>query len=372
MQCPDCGYIFFKQAKICGSCGFDFKKAKPSSAPLFRNDSFSIFSGKKTPATEPEAQAIPADKEEIAVIGPPEDSRENPSLESREFLLDLSDARKVSQTAPLNSMTFQSTNTEYAPLEFSPDADINLKEFEVEGLGLGLEPKEPAGPLSQETPGSEGKENLFEIIEEPEGIESSPKEVEGLGLDLEPKEPAEPLSQETPGGEGKENLFEIIEEPEGIESIPKEENTDSPIETAANEGPDLETIPDAPPMNQENIFEINHLSDIPSEGNSVVEVSNEPEPTPETPEEEPVQSVTEPEAPVLDLGEEELSLDLETESLAEPPPPPIEIEELDLNLEIDDSEGPLSTANPEFPEIKIEDLGLELEDPDTPPGVEKP
>ena len=55
-----------------------------------------------------------------------------------------------------------------------------------------------------------------------------------------------------------------------------------------------------------------------------------------------------PKAPVLDLGEDEIS------------------------LELDDSEGPLSTANTETSEIEIEDLGLELEDSDSPPDSEKP
>jgi len=41
-------------------------------------------------------------------------------------------------------------------------------------------------------------------------------------------------------------------------------------------------------------------------------------------------------------------------------------------LELDDSEGPLSTANTETSEIEIEDLGLELEDSDSPPDSEKP
>jgi hypothetical protein len=49
----------------------------------------------------------------------------------------------------------------------------------------------------------------------------------------------------------------------------------------------------------------------------------------------------------------------------------VQIDELDLNLEIDDSDGPLTTADTEIPEIEIEDLGLELEDSDPPPDAEK-
>ena len=82
----------------------------------------------------------------------------------------------------------------------------------------------------------------------------------------------------------------------------------------------------------------------------------------------------EPKAPVLDLGEDEISLELDEDPKPESPPPapPVQIDELDLNLEIDDSEGPLSTTDTETPEIEIEDLGLELEDSDSPPDSEKP
>ena len=91
MQCPDCGYICFKQAKDCGNCGFNFKKAATSTATLFRNDSFTIFAGSKTPEKGQESSAVTAsaDSEEIAVMDPPEDSQKNPELESGEFLLNL-------------------------------------------------------------------------------------------------------------------------------------------------------------------------------------------------------------------------------------------------------------------------------------------
>ena len=96
MQCPDCGYICFKQAKDCGNCGFNFKKAATSAASLFRNDSFTIFAGSKTPEKGQESSAVTAsaDSEDIAVMDHPEDSQENPELESGEFLLNLSDADK--------------------------------------------------------------------------------------------------------------------------------------------------------------------------------------------------------------------------------------------------------------------------------------
>ena len=94
MQCPDCGYICFKRAKDCGNCSFNFKKAATSATTLFRNDSFTIFAGSKTPEKGQESSAVTAsaDSEDIAVMDHPEDSQENPELESGEFLLNLSDA----------------------------------------------------------------------------------------------------------------------------------------------------------------------------------------------------------------------------------------------------------------------------------------
>ena len=179
MQCPDCGYICFKQAKDCGNCGFNFKKAATSAASLFRNDSFTIFAGSKTPEKGQESSAVTAsaDSEDIAVMDHPEDSQENPELESGEFLLNLSDAGQESSATALESSTSDSDTLEFTPLEFGTDADINLEEVEVEGLRLWLEPleDEPSEPLPaiSET-GSE--ENSHEISEAPEGVDLAPEE----------------------------------------------------------------------------------------------------------------------------------------------------------------------------------------------------
>ena len=229
MQCPDCGYICFKQAKDCGNCGFDFKKAATSAASPFRNDSFTIFAGSKIPAKGQESSSatISADSEEIAVMDAPEGSQENPEVESGDFLLNLSDAEQESSATALESTTSDSDTLEFTPLEFGADANINLEEVEVEGLGLGLEPLEDEAPA----------------------------------------------------------------------------------------------------------LEINDLSAVSLEEKADIENAKEEET---------------PKAPVLDLGEDEIS------------------------LELDDSEGPLSTANTETSEIEIEDLGLELEDSDSPPDSEKP
>ena len=109
-------------------------------------------------------------------------------------------------------------------------------------------------------------------------------EVEGLGLGLEPleDEPSEtlPVTSET-----------------GSEEISLE-------------------ISEAPAL------EINDLSAISLEEKADIEHAKEEET---------------PKAPVLDLGEDEISLELDEDPEPErPPTPPVQIDELDLNLEIDE------------------------------------
>jgi len=73
-------------------------------------------------------------------------------------------------------------------------------------------------------------------------------------------------------------------------------------------------------------------------------------------------------APELDLGENEIALDLDdsTATLEPTPPAAAPLDDIELNLEIDDSDGPLTIQSPDIPDIEIEDLGLELESPDDP------
>jgi hypothetical protein len=317
MQCPECNYICFKQTKVCGGCGFNFKKAGTSAASLFRNASFSVFARPEESEINQEASAVTADIEEVAVMEPPEDSQENPEQESDDFLLNLSDAEAETVATDLKP-----PNSDSETLEFGTDSDINLEEVEVEGLGLGLEPFE--------------------------------------------EEPAIPVADET---KPDENILEITEEPEVIELAPDEGSSDSPIELAIDdEEPTLEVMPTSMP----EASTIETDDEVSLDGSADIEIAEDVIELTLTPslEQEEIESP----APVLDLGEDEISLeidgDFDTESHTEPPPLPVEIDELDLNLELDDSDGPLSTTNKEIPDIEIEDLGLELED--TPPDPEKP
>ena len=256
-------------------------------------------------------------------MDPPEGSQEN--TESGDFLLNLSDAEQEASATTLESSTSDTDNTEFTPLEFGANAAINLEEVEVEGLGLGLEPLEDepseSPPATSET---EPEENVLEISESPEVIDLSP-------------------------------------EPEVVDLTPEDESSDSPIEVAVDEELEIAT---ASPSEDETL-EINDLSEVSLDENTDAEDAKE---------EEVVQVEEEPAAPVLDLGEDEIALEIDEDPELEspPPPPPAQIDELELNLEIDDSEGPLATTNTETPELEIEDLGLELEGSDSPPDAEKP
>jgi hypothetical protein len=286
MQCPDCGYISFRQEKACGSCGFNFKKV--TTASLFRNDSFTVFRKEQESSDVSPLQA----GEDIAVMEHPEESRKKP--ESGEFLLDLSDAEQDHSKDNLKSEA-----VEFTPMEFSTDSYINLEEMEVEGLGLGLEPLEDEAS-TPETSKIEIEEAPSEISEEPNAMEDITLKINGLD---------EILSIEDSGLESSEKELEII--PSSAQNLEQ----DTPM------------------------------------------------------------------APILDLGNTELSLDLGEDLESESPSPPTtqpesKIDELEIQLEIDDSDGPLVTSSVEIPEIEIEDLGLELEDSedseDSPPDQEKP
>ncbi len=329
MQCPDCGYISFKQEKNCGSCGFNFKKAATSPESLFRNDSFTIFSIPKVSEKEQESldTSIPQTEEGIAVIDPPEGSQENPELESGEFLLNLSDAKKEELETNLKSDASEPDTSGFVPIKFGTDADINLEEMEVEGLGLGLEPLEEETATTQATSKTEHEETLIEVSEE----------LEVGNLDL-----------------ASENLDDLELKIDESEISPSEETevSESDSENTTLNKSDLEDAP---------LIESIALEET-KEGLEVVSLNQE-------------QDVVEPAAPVLDLGDTEIILDLDEDlepESPEPSPAPTQIDELEIKLEIDDSDGPLTINDDDTPEIEIEDLGLELEDSDSPPDPEKP
>jgi hypothetical protein len=165
MQCTDCGYISFKQKKNCGSCGFNFKKAATLPESLFRNDSFTIFSSRKSFEEESLDSSPLQVMEGIAVIDPPKSSQENQEPKSGKFLLDVSATNKEEPETSLKLDATESDTDGFIPIEFDTDADINLEEIEVEGLGLGLEPLEEEPEVS----GSNSESiplNIIDLLEE--------------------------------------------------------------------------------------------------------------------------------------------------------------------------------------------------------------
>ena len=148
MECPECCYISFKQEKNCGNCGFNFKKTATSPDSIFRNDSFTIFPRPEFFEEESLFASTPQTGEGIAVKDPPESSQENQKFDSGEFLLDLSDTNKEEPDTSLKPNASEPDIGGFIPMEFSTDADNNLEEIEVEGLGLGLEPLEEEPEIS--------------------------------------------------------------------------------------------------------------------------------------------------------------------------------------------------------------------------------
>jgi hypothetical protein len=64
--------------------------------------------------------------------------------------------------------------------------------------------------------------------------------------------------------------------------------------------------------------------------------------------------------PALDLGENEIALDLDDNPSITPAPPvaAAPLDEVELSLKIDDSDNPLTIQSQDIPDLEIEDLGL--------------
>lgn len=352
MQCPDCGYISFKQEKACGSCGYKFKKSAKSSKLFADSESFSIFAGASATSSQAKEQESQGNSysggESVGVM----DAHEEPSFidsETGDFNLDLSEAQtEVSEEVPDTSST-QTEEVDYEDLEFDPDADIDLGEVE----GLGLEPfDEPNAPETQtaETP-------------EVDAVPEKTSDDVSLATDIAAEIPNDDkpieleLTESNPEEEAHEAALEIQEPEDPILPIEPELEINEPEELISPA--ETELVIDEPENETNEVsLEIQEPEELVLPTESELEIDE--------PESETV-SMT----PELDLGETEIKVDLddepsipdESETVAPTAP---ETDELELNLEIDDSEGPLVTQNQEAPELEIEDLGLELESLDEP------
>jgi hypothetical protein len=197
------------------------------------------------------------------------------------------------------------------------------------------------------------------IIDPPEGSQKNQEFKSGkFLLDLSATNKEEPDT----------NLKSDASEPDIGEFIPIELGTEYDINSEEIEveglGLELEPLEDDPEVSDSNSEEITlNIIDLLEEAKKELAL------TPSS-SQSSKQNTAEEAAPVLDLGNTEIILDLDEDPGPEspkPPSPPAQSDELELKLEIDDSNGPLTINDDETPEVEIEDLGLELEDPDSPP-----
>ena len=351
MQCSGCGYISFKKEKACGACGFKFKKSTQGSQSLAGKESFTIFAGSVKGQSE-DSSAI----ESIGLL----DEQESTSFidpETGNFNLDLpAISEEIIEEAQISSK-----NTEYESLEFDLGEDIELEEVE----GLGFEPLHTAetleGPEADTTEMASisldtAVDSIEELtIEEPIAIDETasvepvleigePDQEPPLSIEppLEISEPEKTISLEPALEIGElKNSVGLLDEQEPTSFIDPETgnfNLDLP---ATSGEPDQE-----PPLSIEPPLEI-----------------SEPEKTISL---EPALEIgelkNEEATPALDLGENEIALDLDDNPSNTPAPPvaAAPLDKVELSLEIDDSDGPLTIQSQDIPDLEIEDLGLKL------------
>lgn len=292
MQCPECHYTTFKALKKCTNCDFDFKGYK--TAYRDRAQTFSIHEG--APMVVAAGATVDYDVE-----GAQTTSFEDRALlpealhltPSGDFSLDLSD---VSLPVPVAATSPQEFSTEETlPLEsldnldFDLDADLDMGDLEVEGLGfedIDESPKKVSGAESNEislkseaTAEPETEINLVgsEISLEPD-----------ISLDLEPGTATE-LSLDL-GLDTEEVVLEPAVETDSDEiTLDFEDDTFAPHETPV--------VPQVASPPEEDEFEIK----LELEDDSDAPLSGESQPE-----------------PVVEI--EDLGLELEDSEENKPPP----------------------------------------------------
>jgi len=190
------------------------------------------------------------------------------------------------------------------------------------------------------------------------------EEVEGL--DLHPLHTTETLEEP----EADTTEMASISLDTAVDSI-EELTIDEPI--AIDETASVEPVLEIGEPDEEPLLSIETPLEI-SEPEKTISLEpaleiGEPE---ETPSIEPALEIDELEneeaTPALDLGENEIALDLDDNPSITPAPPvaAAPLDEVELSLEIDDSDDPLTIQSQDIPDLEIEDLGLELESSDDP------
>ena len=289
VECPNCGYISFKQEKDCGSCGRILNRAATLSAPLFRNDSFTVFLSSKAAKKEQDETCLSSSQvhEEIPVINPSQNSQENLENTLENFLLNLSDAEQDHSEATLKSDSSKLEVTNYSPMEFRVDPHTNLQE---EGLELmKISEEELAASATNKT---KHEETQFEKLEI------------------------------------KDNLYKTISN-EDVEFDNDGKKFESTLPSFQNMGQDI-TEPIAPALDLGHTEILGFEPENPAQDSALsssrlskLEISTNLDDTLLT--EDIEQYMVEPQAPVLDLGNAEVLLESTAEDSSSPPSEPTRI-----------------------------------------------
>ena len=283
VQCPNCGYISFKQEKNCGSCGHILTRAEALSASLFRNDSFTIFLSSKAAEKEQDGTCLSSSKvhDEIPVIEPSQNSWKNLEHNLDDFLLNLSDAEQEHSEATLKPDSSKLEITNYSPMEFRVDAHTNVQE---EGLELmKISEEELAASATNKT---KHEETQFEKLEI------------------------------------KDNLYKTISN-EDVEFDNDGKKFESTLPSFQNMGQDI-TEPMAPALDLGHTEILGFEPENPAQDSALsssrlskLEISTNLDDTLLT--EDIEQYMVEPQAPVLDLGNAEVLLESTAEDSSSPP-----------------------------------------------------
>ena len=342
MQCPNCGYISFKQEKDCGSCGHILTRAAALSASLFRNDSFTIFLSSKAAEKEQDGTCLSSSQvhDEIPVIEPSQNSWKNLEHNLDDFLLNLSDAEKDNSEATLKSDSPKLEVTNYSPMELGTNVHNNLQEVKQEMQEHNLddfllnlsdaEKDNSEATLKSDSPKLEVTN--YSPMELGTNVYNDLQEEELELMQVPEEELVAPTTNRTKHEETqfkkleiKNNLYKTISNKDV-----KFENDGKKFEATLPHSQNMEqdiTEPMAPALDLGNTeifgFEPENPAQDPASSSSQLdklEANNSLDDTLFT--EEIEKDTIEPQAPVLDLGNTEVLLGIEPESTAEDSPSP--------------------------------------------------
>ena len=287
-------------------------------------------------------------------------------LKSKDFLLDLSDAKQDHSGPNLKSDSSELNTLDFSPIKFYTDIELQ----EVEGLELELEPfeKELLTPATAKT---EHEETQIEISDNQETVDLRFKN-KGLKINyLDDTIMSKDVELDKTGKlditlPPSQNIEKDLAEPIApvLDLGDTEILLDLQPESAAEE-------PSSPLAQLDELKIKNDLDDILSTEDLALDKAGKKLEITLPLSQNIKKDLAEPIAPILDLGDTEILLDLELESLTEELSLPLaQLDELKIKRVIDHSEEALVISDDETPEVKIEDLSLDLEDSDSPTDPE--